>query len=112
MTPWLKDFLVYDPVPVLKRVRCPVLSIIGTKDRQVSAKENNPALREALAASGHSDFTVIELRGLNHLLQSARTGSPAEYEHLHETIAPRAIENVSGWILKKVQEQTTRRSAT
>jgi pimeloyl-ACP methyl ester carboxylesterase len=100
LLPWMKDFLVYDPGLALKQVRCPVLSIIGTRDLQVSAEENSEAIRAALAVGGNSDFTVTRLRGLNHLLQSASTGSPAEYERIEETMSPVALDTISGWISK------------
>lgn len=37
---------------------------MGRKDVQVPADDNLPVLREVLAASEHSDYTVLELEGL------------------------------------------------
>lgn len=103
LLPWMKEFLVYDPLPSLKQIQCPVLCLIGEKDMQVSPGENNSAIRKALAAGGNRDYTVLELHDLNHLLQTARTGSPAEYEHINETIAPIALRTISEWILQRLR---------
>src|SRR5262249_23168406 len=39
-SPWFRSFLLHDPVPVLKKVSCPVLALNGEKDVQVPPKEN------------------------------------------------------------------------
>jgi len=41
---------------------------------------------------------VDELPGLNHLFQAAKTGSPAEYAEIEETMSPVVLEKVSSWI--------------
>jgi pimeloyl-ACP methyl ester carboxylesterase len=101
--PWMKDFLTFDPATVLAHVRCPVLSLIGEKDLQVLASENNPVIRRALSSSGNRDFTMLELKGLNHLLQTAHTGSPAEYVQINESIASDALKTISDWILQRIR---------
>ena len=50
---------------------------------------------------GHKPFEVDELPGLNHLFQSAKTGSPAEYAEIEETLSPVALEKIVTWILKQ-----------
>jgi hypothetical protein len=44
---------------------------------------------------------VDELTGLNHLFQTAKTGSPAEYAQIDETISPVALDKMANWILKQ-----------
>jgi hypothetical protein len=44
---------------------------------------------------------VDELPGLNHLFQNAKTGSPAEYGQIEETISPVALDKNATWILKQ-----------
>jgi uncharacterized protein len=97
-SPWFRFFLGYDPRPTLRKVRCPVLAIIGEKDVQVTAKENVPAVRAALDAGGNRDATVRELPGLNHLFQHAKTGSVTEYGQLEETIDPAVLEMIGDFI--------------
>jgi uncharacterized protein len=101
LTPWFRYFLTYDPAPVLRQVRCPVLAINGEKDLQVPPKENLPAIEKALKAGGNTDVTVKELPGLNHLFQTSKTGAVSEYGKIEETIAPVALETMADWILKR-----------
>lgn len=44
---------------------------------------------------------IDELPGLNHLFQTAKTGSPMEYAQIEETMSPVALEKISSWILKQ-----------
>ncbi len=98
-SPWFRYFLTYDPAIALRKVTCPVLAVNGSLDKQVLPSQNLPAIRQALAANPHAE--IDELPGLNHLLQTAKTGSPAEYAQIEETISPVALEKMSTWILKQ-----------
>jgi len=100
-SPWYRYFLTYDPAPALRKVTCPVLAINGEKDTQVPPKLNLPAIRKALEDGGNKHFEVVELTGLNHLFQTAKTGAVNEYAQVEETIAPAALEKMAGWILKQ-----------
>ena len=73
-TPWMRFFLSYDPRPTLARVHCPVLAVDGSKDLQVPAAENLAGIKAALR--NNPDVSTVELPGLNHLLQTAKTGLP------------------------------------
>ncbi|HEV3039611.1 MAG TPA: alpha/beta fold hydrolase [Candidatus Angelobacter sp.] len=99
-SPWFRYFVAYDPSSALIKVKCPVLAINGEKDLQVPPGQNLPAIRKALEAGGNKDFEVNELPGLNHLFQTAKTGSPSEYGSIEETISPVALEKMASWILK------------
>ena len=97
--PWWRYFARYDPAPVLARIRIPVLAINGSLDRQVVARENLEGIAAALRHA--PDVTVRELSGLNHMFQTAPTGTPGEYGDIEETFAPAALELVSGWITQR-----------
>jgi hypothetical protein len=101
LSPWLRYFLTYDPAPTLKKVSCPVLAINGEKDFQVPPAQNLPAIEAALKEGGNKNYTVKELPGLNHLFQTASTGSPDEYVKIEETMAPMALSTIGDWILKQ-----------
>ncbi|AAM06307.1 alpha/beta hydrolase family protein [Methanosarcina acetivorans] len=105
LSPWMRFFLTYDPSSTLMRVTCPVLAINGEKDLQVPPGENLKAIDEALKAGGNEDYTVKELPGLNHLFQTAQTGSPFEYATIEETISPTALEVIGDWISDHTQEK-------
>lgn len=100
--PWYRYFVAYDPAPALRTVKCPVLAINGEKDLQVPPQENLAAIRKALEAGGNKSVETVELPGLNHLLQPAKTGLPSEYGRIEETMSPQALQTISDWVLKQV----------
>jgi hypothetical protein len=100
-SPWMRYTLTYDPATALRKVACPVLALNGEKDLQVSAAQNLPAIKKALEEGGNKQIEIDEMPGLNHLFQTAKTGSPTEYAQIEETISPVALDKVATWILKQ-----------
>jgi len=98
LLPWLRFFAAHDPVPVLKKVRCPVLALFGELDTQVDPAQNLPPMAAALEAGGNPDYTVAKLPRCNHLFQTARTGLVTEYSGLTETMAPRVLATIGDWV--------------
>ena len=104
MSPWFRYFLTYDPYPILANVTCPVLALNGGNDLQVPPRINLEGIADALKEAGNSKSTVKELPGLNHLFQTSRTGSPAEYATIEETFSPTALSVITRWIRKVTTE--------
>ena len=92
-----------DPAVALRQVRCPVLAIGGSKDLQVPATESLAAIKTAL--SNNPDVDVRELPNLNHLFQTAQTGSLGEYAESEETISPSVLTLISSWILERAHRR-------
>ena len=101
-TPWLRYFINYDPAADIRAVKCPVMAINGSKDTQVFAEENLPAIRRLLPESNLN--IVKEYPGLNHLFQHCTTGLPIEYFQIEETMSPEVMQDITIWI-KKVTEK-------
>lgn len=102
-SPWFKSFVKYDPVPVLEKVKCPVLAINGENDLQVPPKENLSAIEDALKRGGNKNFEIKMLPGLNHLFQTSKTGAVSEYGQIEETFSPTALETMLNWLNKVVK---------
>lgn len=100
LTPWMLNFIRYNPALILEKLKCPVLAMIGSKDLQVPANPNLNEIEKALKKAGNKDFTVKELSGLNHLFQECKTGSPNEYVSIEQTISPVALDTILDWIKK------------
>ncbi len=100
-TPWSRYFYNYNPADEYKKVTCAVLGLYGTKDTQVTAEINAPALEKALKNGRTIDFEVKKLEHLNHLFQECETGAMSEYETIPQTFAPSALQEISNWILKR-----------
>jgi pimeloyl-ACP methyl ester carboxylesterase len=108
-TPWFRYFFRYDPAPNLRAITVPVLALNGSLDRQVPARENLPAIRVAL--KNNKDATIVELPGLNHLFQTAKTGAVGEYAEIEETVAPVALAQMANWINARFGNPAQTRSA-
>jgi pimeloyl-ACP methyl ester carboxylesterase len=102
-SPWLRFFLTYDPRTSLQWVTCPVLAVAGELDLQVPSKANLEAINQALTAAGHGEFTTVEMPGLNHLFQTAATGSVSEYATIEETLSPDFLKLVGDWIMEHTE---------
>lgn len=94
--PYMKHFLSLDTRPLLGKIRCPVLAMNGTKDQQVECLANLDALSIGLSAAATARIKSVEQA--NHLLQNCRKGSVAEYREIEETISPKVLEMITGWI--------------
>ena len=101
-TSWFQFFLKYDPASSLVKVKCPVLALNGEKDLQVPSKVNLNAIEKYLKEGENNNFVIKELPNLNHLFQECSTGSPNEYGKIEQTFAPKALLEISNWILKQV----------
>lgn len=93
-----RSFLLFDPQPYLQRLTVPTLAFYGSLDFQVDAQQSEGPMREALAAAGNEDATVITFEGLNHLMQPATSGLLDEYAAIATTIDPIVLETVSDWL--------------
>ena len=96
--PWFRSLVRCEPASVLGRVTAPLLAINGNLDAQVCAATNLAAMKRVLETSGHADFRIVELAGLNHLFQTCTTGLPYEYPAIEETFAPRALQTIGEWV--------------
>jgi len=100
-SPWLRYFALYDPAPAIEKVTCPVLALAGELDLQVPVDQNLPVIEAALKKGGNDDYAVVRLPGLNHLFQTCKTGTPAEYAQIEETMSPVALDTIATWIRKR-----------
>jgi pimeloyl-ACP methyl ester carboxylesterase len=97
-SPWMQYFLKHEPAPTLAKVKCPVLVLNGSKDRQVDPELNFPAIKAAFKKSGKENYQIVLLDNLNHLFQNCGTGAISEYQTIEETFAPEALNHISKWI--------------
>lgn len=100
---WYRYFMSFDPAPYLEALRCKVLALNGGKDIQVIPGSNLTGIESALKKSRSKTYTVKELPGLNHLFQTCKTCTVAEYGQLEETFSPVALEEINNWLNKNVK---------
>jgi pimeloyl-ACP methyl ester carboxylesterase len=94
-TEWYRSFLAYDPAPALARLDIPVLAIYGSLDVQVPAIEDSLVAIDALKNNARA--VVVVLPGKNHLMQTAKTGGPNEYNDIEETMSPTTLNLIADW---------------
>jgi len=98
-SPWMQYFIKYDPADALRKITCPVLAVNGEKDLQVPPKENLTAIKNILKNAGNKNATTMEFPNLNHLFQECQTGLPEEYASIEQTFSPKALEEITKWVL-------------
>jgi pimeloyl-ACP methyl ester carboxylesterase len=95
-TRWFHTFLRHDPIESLKATRQPILVLNGELDLQVPSALAIAPIRDALKDNPRA--VVRELPQLNHLFQTAKTGSGSEYKAIEETMSPMALDAIGSWI--------------
>lgn len=99
---WMRYFVKFDPAPLFKSIRSPVLALNGEKDCQVLPATNIPAIKEGLQEGGNSQVLTHILPGLNHLFQNCETGLLNEYGVIEETFDPETLVLIWEWIREQV----------
>jgi hypothetical protein len=94
----LMAILKSSPANYFQKVSCPVLALNGSKDFQVSAKENLAAIEKALSDGGNTAVETHELEGLNHLFQDSDTGDISEYQLIEQTMSPEVLRLITEWV--------------
>jgi hypothetical protein len=102
MMPFWYEFYTLDPGSIYMKLKCPVLSIIGENDLQVRPGPNQEAIKLALEAGNNENYTLITLKGMNHLFQKSKSGSPDEYAKTIETMSKSVLDRMNNWISKQL----------
>jgi fermentation-respiration switch protein FrsA (DUF1100 family) len=105
-SPWMLEFIRFDPSRAFERIKVPILAINGTLDVQVWHEQNLPAIEAAVKAGG-GRVEIARFEGLNHLLQPAKTGSIDEYGIIDITMDEGPMDRIADFI-KQVPPATTR----
>jgi hypothetical protein len=82
------DYAGHDSVPVLRRVRAPVLAVYGADDRSVPTAESARILAGALSTGGNTAYTIRFFGGAGHGLRTAGGGFADGY-----------LPTMTGWLL-------------
>lgn len=85
---WVDPDLDYNPVPLLERLRVPVLVVLGEKDQFTPVEQTARLTARALRKAGNADYAVREIPGANHGLLVSRAAGESWLEQ----------RPASGWI--------------
>ena len=92
----------FDPVPVLEKVHCPVLAILGAKDTFVPADKSARIWQEALAKAGNKDVTIKVYPDGDHSLIRCKTGGLKETARASGFV-PGYFDTLREWTQKQTQ---------
>ena len=102
-SPWIAEFLQYDPIPTARRVRdVPVLIMQGETDLQVTAEQAD-LLGAAFREAGNRDVSVHRLANTNHLFQHDTSGVPSGYATLPDrTLTRESLGLLAEWLVGRL----------
>jgi pimeloyl-ACP methyl ester carboxylesterase len=98
----------FDPAPVLRRTRVPVLAIFGEEDTLVPPRENADKMRAYLRQAGNDDVTVVVLPGEGHnryrgqRLAGDRWAWPEAF-WIWDRVSPREVRTIQAWLLAHLE---------
>ncbi|MFM7259854.1 MAG: alpha/beta hydrolase [bacterium] len=105
-SPWMLEFIRFDPRGVLSMIEIPTLALCGSKDLQVDMATNLGILDNVARISG-APITTRRLDGLNHLFQPATTGLIEEYGEIDTTFDAKALADMVAWVVETVKKAPT-----
>ena len=100
LSPWWRYSISMDVVALYMELDRPALLLFGEKDVQVTAADNMALIEDAVKSNNLTNITIQFIEGVNHLYQTAGTGSEYEYVQIEETISPEVLSLITDWILK------------
>ena len=101
LSPWWRYSISLDVISLYMGLDCPALLLFGEKDVQATAKDNMPLIEAAVNANEKTNIDIQLISGVNHLYQTAETGSEYEYVQIEETFSPEVLNLMSDWILER-----------
>jgi dipeptidyl aminopeptidase/acylaminoacyl peptidase len=101
---WWQHFLIWDPLPVARRVASPVLILHGETDSNVPVGHAD-LLASAIRAGGNRDVTVRILPGHNHLFLEDPDGFFRRYGELlvhTNQLSDEVLDLIADWLAGKL----------
>lgn len=89
----------YEPAPVLRKIRCPVLAIWGAEDEEFLPRVHRPLFEQAMLDARNADATVRVIAGANHPFFRV---APSFTEVVG--YAPEYFRTILDWLKTKVQK--------
>jgi uncharacterized protein len=107
---FMRDVIDFDPLPILERVRCPLLGIWGAGDVLVPAHRSAAVFAAALAKAGNQQFRLEVFANADHriaVIEQATSREQVEWSAARR-FAPGYLETMTDWLHQSVFHATTR----
>lgn len=89
----------YDPLPILPKIKCPVLALFGEKDVLCPPESSLPNIKQSLSSE---DVTYKVFQDTNHLFWKCKTGSTKEFSQLEKKFVPEFLPAITDWLKQRV----------
>jgi pimeloyl-ACP methyl ester carboxylesterase len=101
---FMQGTIDYDPVPILERVRCPLLGIWGARNVLVPAHHSAAVFAAALAKAGNDQFRLELFPSADHRIAVIEQGTGREQVEWSPArrFAPGYLETMTGWLHQSV----------
>lgn len=94
--------MFYDPMPLVARMKFPILVLFGEKDKNVNPSQGMAAYRRAFKKAGNSLNRAEWVRNANHAMFEAETGCARELmgqvSSGNVSYSPHALEIITDWL--------------
>ncbi len=95
---WRRSVQSHDPLPVVRRLRMPVLILQGTTDRAV-APQDAALLERTLRSAGNTRVARHLFTDVNHHFQRDSVGAREVYDRLlTQDLAPEVFKTLCTWL--------------
>ncbi len=109
-SPWYRYQVNYNPSAVLRKTKIPFLAIHGDLDPFVIPDKNLQAIGAHLSAAGNPHYSLVKIKGLNHIMQDAESGSPAAYTLNESSFSERVLKMIGSWLEITLGKLTTEKN--
>ena len=105
---WLRQFMDYDPRPILEGIRVPVLVLVGDRDVQVP-----PSDARTIEQLVHGPCEVKVLENVSHILRpDPESKGPRAYRTaLRQPVSPTVLNAITDWVAEQSTSAASRNSA-
>jgi pimeloyl-ACP methyl ester carboxylesterase len=91
----------FDPEPILRHIRCPVLLFYGEDDEWQPVEESITVWRRATERAGNGDVTIVRLPGTGH--------EPTLRENDGVLVSPLYSQTLVSWLDRRISSLETAR---
>lgn len=98
--PWRSAVWDYDPLPVARTIRAPVLLLHGENDMRITPDQSD-TLAAAFREGGNPDVTVHVLPGMNHFFLHDRNGGTRS-----DQLPPEVLGPIADWLVDRLAVRT------
>ncbi|MCX6254506.1 MAG: alpha/beta hydrolase [Bacteroidia bacterium] len=86
------------PNDYLRRVKCPVLALMGDKDVSGPCTFTLKNMEDMFKAAGNKNYAIHEMKNMNHFFQSVNPDNIRNSEDIDETISPLVLDLIGSWV--------------